>query len=216
MRIGTFAAITAIGCIGLIAACSGDDDGTKSSSGSTSSSSSGGSSGATSSSSSSGGSTSSSGGSSGSTTQSLYDRLGKKAGIAAAVSEVVKAELADPEIASYFLFVGKPGHPPSAAVIEECLVNQLGAAAGGPSSEVMYPTTVMGFTCRDMKTTHAGLGIPPGTFDKFVTIAAGKLKELGVADADITTIGGVLNGTKADVVTDDTRQSGPFNKDAGM
>lgn len=213
MRIGMFAAITAIGCIGLIAACSDDDDGTKSNGGSTSSSSSGGSSsGATSSSSSSGGSTSSSG----STTQSLYDRLGKKAGIAAAVSEVVKAELADPEIASYFLFVGKPGHPPSAAVIEECLVNQLGAAAGGPSSEVMYPTTVMGFTCRDMKTTHAGLGIPAGTFDKFVTIAAGKLKELGVADADITTIGGVLNGTKADVVTDDTRQSGPFNKDAGM
>jgi hypothetical protein len=186
--------------------CDDDDSGTASSS-----------SGGSSSGGSSGTATSSSGGSSGTTTQSLYDRLGKKDGINAALTEVVKAELADPEIASYFVLVGKPGHPPTAAAIQECLLNQLGAAAGGPASEVKYPTTVGGgFTCRGMAESHKDLGIPPKTFDKFVTIAAGKLKELGVADADITTIGGVLNGTKSEIVTDTTRESGPFNKDAGM
>lgn len=57
-----------------------------------------------------------------------------------------------------------------------------------------------GFTCRDMKTAHAALHISGATFDKFVTIAAGTLKRLGVADADITVVGGVLVSTKADIV----------------
>lgn len=183
---------------------------TSSSSGASSSSSSS-SSGATSSSS------SSSGGASGQNTtpeKSLYERLGKRDGIKGALDKILEAVLADPDIASYFVFVGKDGHPPSAAVIQECLIHQLGSAAGGPASEVKYPTTVTvmdkTFACRDMKSAHAGLGIPPKTFDKFVTIAAGELKKLGVPDADITTIGSVLTGTKTDVVTDSSREEGPF------
>ena len=193
-------AVVVVGC--GVAACSSDDASTTPTpAGGSTSSSSGGSSG-----------TSSSGGVT-PPAQSLYDRLGKKSGIAAAVSEVVKAELADPEIASYFVLVGKSGHPANATQIEECLVNQLGSAAGGPPAEVKYPTTVSGgFTCRDMKAAHADLGIPRGTFDKFVMIAAAKLKELKVADADIATIGTVLNGEKTNVVTDSSRESGPFNK----
>lgn len=208
------AVVAAFACSLSIVAC-GDDDSNKPASSSTSSSGGSSSGGSSSGGSSTGGS--SSGGSSSGSTGTLYERLGKKAGIDAAVGEVVKAELADPEIASYFVFVGKPGHPATAAQIQECLVNQLGSAAGGPASEVTYPTTVSGgFMCRDMKAAHAGLGIPPGTFDKFVSIAAAKLKELKVADADIATIGAVLNGTKNDVVTDTTRQSGPFIGDAGQ
>jgi len=199
------------GVVGVVSGCSDDDPPANTSSTSSSSS---GSSGATSTSSS--GGTSGSSGTSGSGAQSLYDRLGKKQGIATAISAIVKAELADPEIASYFVVVGKTGRAPSAAAIEECLVNQLGSAAGGPAADVKYPTTVVGgFTCRDMRTAHTGLGIPPKTFDKFVTIAAGVLKGAGVADEDITTIGTVLNGTKTDVAQDTTREEGPFRLDAG-
>lgn len=149
--------------------------------------------------------------SSGGTTGTLYERLGKKDGIAKAVDAIVQEELKDPEIASYFFFqtTAAAGHP-TPAQIEECLTNQLGAAAGGPEK---YPTTVSGgFTCRSMVATHAKLGIPNGVFDKFVTIAAGVLKTAGVADADITTVGGVLVGTKGDVVTDTTRDGGAFKQ----
>lgn len=202
-----------LGAAGLaVVGCSSSD----SSSPGTSTSSSGGSSsgGSSSGGSSSGGSSS---GSSEAGADTLYDRLGKKDGIAKALDAIVTAELADSDIASYFVVVGKAGHAPSPDAIKECLVNQLGAAAGGPDTEVKYPTmTSGGFQCRDMKTAHAGLGIPAGTFDNFVTIAAGELKKLGVADADIATIGGVLNGTKTDIVTDTTRDAGPFEGDAGQ
>lgn len=170
------------------------------------------------------GSSSSSGGSSsggamdaGATT-TLYERLGKKEGITAAVDAIVAEELKDPEIASYFFFqVQTPvpaGHP-SAGQIKECLVAQLGSVSGGPET---YPATVSGgYVCRDMVSAHSALGIPNGVFTKFVTIAAGVLKSAGVADADITIVGGVLEGTRSAVAQDKTRENGMFNRqDGGM
>jgi hypothetical protein len=130
----------------------------------------------------------------------LYVRLGGKMGIEKAVDAIVAKELVDPEILPYFGAVGTAGKI-SAAQIKACLVNQLGVAAGGPTAEVSYPTTVTGgWKCRDMETSHKGLFIKPAAFDKFVTIAAGALKDLGVADADIAIVGDVLNGTKASIV----------------
>jgi truncated hemoglobin YjbI len=131
-----------------------------------------------------------------SSTSTLYDRLGGHSGIRNAVNAVVAAELKDQEIAGFFGTVGQPGHP-TADQIEECLTDQLGNAAGGPES---YPTSANGWSCRDMATAHAGLHIDGTTFDKFVSIAAGVLKSAGVADADIQTIGGVLNGTESTIV----------------
>lgn len=130
----------------------------------------------------------------------LYDRLGGNAGITSAVSAIVADEVMDPEIAAFFATNTSTGAVPSVAQIQECLVNQLAAAAGGPET---YPTTVSGgYTCRDMQTTHAGLGISGTVFDKFVMIAAATLTRLGVAADDVATIGTVLNGTKADVTED--------------
>jgi truncated hemoglobin YjbI len=147
-------------------------------------------------------------------TTTLYERLGKHSGIRAAVDQIVVAELADPEIASFFVNQAgpKPGHP-SGSQISECLTNQLGQAAGGPE---MYPTTLDadagGFVCRDMATIHAPFHIAGSTFDKFVMIAATKLISLGVAPADVSTVGAVLNSTKAAIV-DPAATGGPF--DAG-
>jgi truncated hemoglobin YjbI len=136
-----------------------------------------------------------------STASTLYDRLGKNAGIKAAVDAIVADELKDAEIAAFFSMNDgtKAGHP-SATQIKECLVLQLGGAAGGPE---VYPGKVSGdFMCRDMKAAHSNImPISSATFDKFVTIAAGTLKRLGVADADIATIGTVLNSTKTTITT---------------
>jgi hemoglobin len=134
------------------------------------------------------------------TETTLYDRLGGNAGIAGAVDAIVAAELMDPEIAGYFVEAAARPGALSATQIKECLVAQLGNAAGGPEQ---YPTTVSGgHTCRDMKTSHEGMGIDSAAFDKFVTIAAGVLASAGVAEADIAVVGGVLNSTKADVVSE--------------
>jgi len=150
-----------------------------------------------------------------STQEGLYGRLGGHDGLVKAVDAIVAEELKDPEIASYFYFqVQKPipqGHP-SADQIKECLVAQLGNAAGGPEK---YPfATSTGFECRGMTTAHAKLGIPDGVFTKFLTIAAGVLKSAGVSDDDIKTVGGVLDSTRAQVAQDTSRKDGSFIKPA--
>jgi hypothetical protein len=132
---------------------------------------------------------------------------------------VVADELKDPEVASFFVLLNdpttnvRPDHP-TADQLLECLTNQLGKAAGGAEE---FPTKLGAdkgsFQCRDMKTAHANLHISAGTFDKFVGIAAATLKRLGVADADITVVGGVLVSTKADIVDPAAPDGGSF--DAG-
>ncbi len=168
----------------LLAACSSTSSGTTSSSGGTSSSS--------------GGADS---GSDAATT--LYTRLGGNAGIKGAVDAIVADEVKDPAIVVFFSENVKsppPAGTPTVDQIKACLVNQLGNAAGGPEKYPGTPADSLGHQCRDMKTAHTGLGISSQVFDKFVTIAAGTLKRLGVADADIATIGGVLNSTKTSIV----------------
>jgi hypothetical protein len=167
---------------------------------------------------------SSSGGSSSGGSSTLYDRLGGHAGIRGAINAVVAAELMDADIKTYFFNqVATPvpaGHP-SADQIEECLTDQLGAAAGGPET---FPTTVVSpddagsFTCRDMSTIHQPLSISGGTFDKFVMIAGGVLTSaMGTGTytytmADIGTVAGVLTGAKPAIVSASLADAGsqPF------
>ena len=128
----------------------------------------------------------------------LYERLGMKAGIAAALDAIVAEEVKDPIIGTYFSQQADSSHKPSVIDIKECFTNLLGKAAGGPE---LYPSkTTSGYTCRNMAAAHATLGIGAGTFDKFVGIAAATLTERGVAPDDVATIGAVLNGTQADIV----------------
>ena len=149
---------------------------------------------------------------SGTQTGTLYARLGGHKGIRGAVELVVAAELKDPEIASNFVLLSdgtsNPGHP-TANQLEECLTIQLAAAAGGPE---MYPAKLSadfgGFQCRDMKAAHTQFKIPSDEFDKFVMIAAATLKGK-MSDEDLTTVGKVLNSTKADIV-DPSSPAGSF------
>ncbi|MFN9809794.1 MAG: group I truncated hemoglobin [Deltaproteobacteria bacterium] len=129
----------------------------------------------------------------------LYMRLGGHEGIAMAVDAIVMDEVADAEIAAFFAGAGTGGRP-TVAQIKACLVNQLGNAAGGPEAYPGVPADSMGHQCRSMAEAHAGLGISGTVFDRFVTIAAGTLMRLGVAGEDIAILGGVLNGTRGDIV----------------
>jgi hypothetical protein len=145
-------------------------------------------------------------------TSSLYARLGGHAGIRSAVDAIVKAELGDPKIASYFFNqVASPvpaGHP-TVDQLSECFTDLLASVAGGTET---YPTTVTDeagtFTCRNLAAIHQPLGISGGTFDTFVMIAAAELQTLGVASSDITTIGTVLEGTKVNIVSPSVADAG--------
>jgi|HubBroStandDraft_4_1064222.scaffolds.fasta_scaffold75673_2 hypothetical protein len=168
---------------------------------------------ATASGSSSGGGSSGSGGSGDSGTActegTIYTRLGGHAGIRGAVNAIVAAELADPDISTYFFNqVATPipaGHP-NADQIEQCFTDLVASAVGGPGES--YPpdggvTDDAGtFMCRaDMTTIHAPLLISSGTFDKFITIAGGVLTSAMVCSADITTLAGALTGTQSAIVS---------------
>ncbi len=169
-----------------------------------------------------GSSSSSSGGSSGGSSSggmTLYQRLGGHDGIHTAIGAIVKAELMDPDIASFFFNqVANPvpaGHP-TADQIEECLTNQLGNAAGGPEQYPAMVTTSSGsFMCRDMTTVHQPFHISGGTFDKFIMIAAGVLQGAGVSSADIMTIGMVLTGQRPAIVDSKLADAGEQPFDAG-
>jgi len=138
----------------------------------------------------------------------LYERLGEHAGIKAAIGAIVTAELGDSDIASYFApNLKDPNHMPQPDDIEECFTDLLGSVSGGTET---YPTTLDdGYVCRSMPAAHAALHIGGDTFDNFVTIAGGVLKNAKVADADIATIAGVLTGQKSAIVDKNAPASGP-------
>ena len=147
-------------------------------------------------------------------TSTLYARLGGHDGIKAKIASIVSEEVKDPDIASYFApNLNNPNHRPQVADIEECLVDLLGQAAGGTET---YPTTIDGgYVCRGMDVAHANLHIGNGTFDNFVGIAAAELKVLNVSDPDIAIVGGVLSGTKAEIVDKGAPDGGRYVGDAG-
>jgi hypothetical protein len=152
-------------------------------------------------------------------TTTLYQRLGGHAGIRSAINAIVGAELMDAKIASFFFNqVASPvpaGHP-TVDQLSECFTDLLASVAGGTET---YPTTVTDeagtFMCRDMATIHQPLGISGGTFDTFIMIAATELQTLGVASADITTIGTVLEGTRSAIVSSSVADAGEQAYDAG-
>jgi hypothetical protein len=150
-------------------------------------------------------------GDSGSTT--LYERLGGSSGIEAAVVAIVKAELQDPSISTYFVNQTTspvPAGHPSADQLEACFTDLIGSLTGGPQ---VYPTTVTtdagSFTCRSMAVIHQPFMISGGTFDQFVMIAGSTLTGLGVATADVATLAGALEATRSEIV------DAPLN-DAGL
>jgi hemoglobin len=120
----------------------------------------------------------------------LFLRLNGVGGIRTVMTDFVNRALSDPRINGYFLNRGVD----SSRVIE-CLVTQVGEAAGGGFS---YAAS----GCRSMKDTHRGLKISQRDFDETVGHLVGALSDRGISQADIAAIIRAVEPTRADIVED--------------
>lgn len=114
---------------------------------------------------------------------SLYQRLGGIEAITAVVDDFVANVAADSRINGRFATTDIPR-------LERLLVEQICAGTGGPCT----------YTGRDMKTTHAGMGITDAEFDALVEDLVQSLDKLKVPAAEKEELLGILGPMKADIV----------------
>ena len=114
---------------------------------------------------------------------SLYQRLGGTVAITAVVDDFVANVAADSRINARFANTDIPR-------FKQLLVEQICAGSGGPCT----------YTGRDMKTTHAGMGITDAEFDAVVEDLVQSLDKLKVPAAEKEELLGILGPMKADIV----------------
>ena len=88
------------------------------------------------------------------TGNSLYDQLGGQVGIVAVMNSFIENVAGDDRINGFFADLP----PQRIARLKELLIQQVSAASGGP----------VRYTGRDMKSTHAGMGITTADFNALV------------------------------------------------
>jgi hemoglobin len=123
---------------------------------------------------------------------SIYDAIGGRPAVDAAVSDFYQRVLADPSLSPYFAGVD----------VDRLKRHQrafIGVALGGPAV----------YAGRDMATAHAGLDITSEAFDAVVQHLAATLTSLGVPDATIGEIAEALVPLKGDIVTTDRPIAAP-------
>ena len=114
---------------------------------------------------------------------SLYQRLGGIEAITAVVDDFVANVADDSRINARFANTDIPR-------LKQLLVEQICAGTGGPCT----------YTGRDMKTTHAGMGITDAEFDALVEDLVRSLDKLKVPAAEKEELLGILGPMKADIV----------------
>lgn len=115
--------------------------------------------------------------------RSLYDRLGGKPAITAVVDDFVARVAADNRINGKFANANIPR-------LKTMLVDQICQASGGPCA----------YTGRDMKATHAGMGINGGEFDALVGDLVATLNKFKVGEREKNDLLGALGPMKKDIV----------------
>lgn len=115
--------------------------------------------------------------------QSLYERLGGKPAITAVVDDFVARVAADSRINGKFANANIPR-------LKSMLVDQICQASGGPCT----------YTGRDMKTTHAGMGVSGNEFDALVGDLVATLNKFKVGDREKNELLGALGPMKKDIV----------------
>jgi hemoglobin len=121
---------------------------------------------------------------------SIYDEIGGKPAVAAAVDRFYEHVLGDPVLAPYFAatdFKRQKSH----------MRAFLAAALGGPDI----------YAGRDMGAAHRGMGITHEAFDHVVSHLVATLTELGVAPGTIATIGGALAPLRPQIVEEPLKQA---------
>ncbi len=114
---------------------------------------------------------------------SLYTRLGGNAAITAVVAEFLKNVGADTRINKLFANT-------DLARLQTLLIEQIGAATGGPEK----------YTGRDMRTTHAGLGITEADFTALVEDLVKALDTFKVPEKEKTELLTALAALQPDIV----------------
>ena len=116
----------------------------------------------------------------------LYKRLGGYDAIAAVSDDFLGRLSTDPQFTKFFV-----GHSTdSVKRIRQLIVDQLCAATGGPCV----------YTGRDMKTSHAGLGISEKDWDASVRHLVASLDKFNVPAKEKDDVLGAVGGLKKDVV----------------
>ena len=118
--------------------------------------------------------------------ESLYHRLGGYDAIAAAVDNLLPRLTSDPQIGIYWR--GKCLD--SMKRDRQFLIDFTCAATGGPAI----------YLGRDMKTSHAGLGITQSDWDVLVRHMTGTLDDLGVRDPEKSEFLALVETTRGDIV----------------
>lgn len=141
--------------------------------------------------------------------KTIYQRVGRKPSIVAVITDFVTRVVTDSKINAFFAKA-------DAVRLGTCLVRQVCGATGGPCQYGKEFTTnptggalddktleVLKSACKDMKSSHTGLGIAKADFDVLVGHLVDALKKANVAQADIDTIGKVLGPMCSDIVEKD-------------
>lgn len=123
--------------------------------------------------------------------QSLYERLGGQDSIVAVVDDFVARCAGDDRINAKF---GRTDIPR----LKKMLVDQVCEATGGPCT----------YTGRDMRETHAGMGVTKGEFDSLVEDLVATLDGFNVPKAEQQELLGVLAPMQGDIVEVDSSETG--------
>jgi hemoglobin len=118
--------------------------------------------------------------------QTLYQRLGGYDAIAAPTDDLLGRLLTDPLLKDYWKGKSRESFLKDRQLIVDFLVS----AAGGPTF----------YSGRDMKTSHAGLGITEREWVLFMDHTRAMLDHLQVAEREQDEVLDFLSGLKADVV----------------
>lgn len=113
----------------------------------------------------------------------LYDRLGGQSAIESVVDQFMANLATDTRINGYFASTDM-------SRLKRLLVEQLCEATGGPCK----------YTGRDMKSSHAGLGIDKEDFNALIENLEGALNEFNVSKADQKELLKVLQSMAPDII----------------
>jgi hemoglobin len=123
--------------------------------------------------------------------QILYERLGGKNAIAAVVDDFVARCAKDGRINPKFAKSDVPR-------LKKMLIDQACEATGGPCT----------YAGRDMKETHAGMGVTSGEFDALVQDLVASLDQCDVSKGDQNELLGLLGPMKSYIVEIDSPETG--------
>ncbi len=117
----------------------------------------------------------------------IWERLGGETGVRKVVDDILLAAAEDPKIN---FFRGKKPDPKIIGNLRQTLVEMISENTGGP----------LKYTGKTMAEAHKGMKITDEEFDAFVDVIVKVLKKHKVDEADIKTLGKLLESTRKDIV----------------